>query len=202
MKYKTVKIPGHQRSGSHWINRLIDINFFNGSDYTRHYGGHPWGNEARANQYLNTKGQAVFYTHRNLEDAINSAYRIRHRLGLDEDDYEKFKTTPMKNMHNKNLKAEAIVNDAKNTRVVRTVDTLLEHRTETIGEYLSAHYNSWKVHEDKDNFMFICYDDLVNDFQGTMLKIAKFLGSNKTEFVDETKRVGWHEKEDNKWEKP
>ena len=53
-----------------------------------------------------------------------------------------------------------------------------------------------------ENFMFVCYDDLVEDFHGTMLKIAKFLGSDKTEFKDENARVGWRENADNKWTKP
>ena len=60
VKYKTVKLPGHPRSGSHWFNRLIDMNFFDGTDYLRHYGGHPWGNGPRAQQYLQEPTQASF----------------------------------------------------------------------------------------------------------------------------------------------
>lgn len=202
MKYKTVRIPGHPRSGSHWINHLIDINFFDGSDYIRHYGGHPWGNEQRSLNYLSQPGQAVLYTYRNREDAVNSVYRMRHRFGLDRDNYEEFKNTPMRQMYNPNLKFEAVVNKINKTESVTQVDRLFALRTETIGKYLTAHKQSWKQHEGRANFMFVCYDELVSDFQGTMLKIAKFLGSDKTKFIDEENRVGWHEVQDNNWEKP
>jgi hypothetical protein len=43
---------------------------------------------------------------------------------------------------------------------------------------------------------------MAGDFDGTMLKIAKFLGSDKTEFIDENKRIGWRSKSDNAWTKP
>ncbi len=202
MKYKTIKIPGHPRSGSHWINHLIDINFFDGSDYIRHYGGHPWGNEPRAAQYLSQRGQAVLYTYRNLDDAINSMYRMRHRFGLGRDNYEEFKNTPMKKMYNPKLKVEAIVDAINHREVVNQVDGLLAQRSETIGEYLTAHKQSWVQHESKTNFMLVCYDELVSNFQGTMIKIANFLGSDKNTFIDEERRVGWRERQDIKWEKP
>ena len=202
MKYKTVMIPGHPRSGSHWINRLIDLNFFDGRDYLRHYGGHPWGNGPRATKYLQQKGQAVIYTYRNVDDAVNSIYRMRHRFGLDRDNYEAFCKTPMRQMFNRQLKVVAFRDTVKKQDKITQVDTLFAQRAETVPEYIRKHTNSWKVHLKKPNFMMLCYDDLVSDFQGTMLTVAQLLGSDKTTFVDEQKRVGWREKEDNAWKKP
>ncbi len=202
MKYKTIKIPGHPRSGSHWINRIIDLNFFDGSDYLRHYGGHPWGNGRRAPIYLNAPKQAVIYTHRNIEDTVNSIYRMRHRFGLDQDDYEKFSTTPMKRMYNPRLKVDAVRDTIKKTDKITQVDRLLAQRTETVPEYIKKHIHSWREHINKSNFMFLYYDDLANNFEETMLRVAHFLGSNKTQFQDEQKRVGWREREDDAWEKP
>ena len=202
MKYKTVKIPGHPRSGSHWINRVIDLNFFNGKDYLRHYGGHPWGNEQRANKYLRQPKQAVIYTHRNIDDAVNSIYRMRHRFGLNRDDYDQFCTTPMIRMYNPNLKVVAIRDTINKKDRITEVDHLFARRNETVPEYIRKHVHSWRVHFNKPNFIMLSYDSLVDDFQGTMLRVAHFLGSDKTEFVDEQKRVGWREKQDNAWEKP
>lgn len=203
MKYRTLKIPGHPRSGSHWINRVMDLNFFDGKDYLRHYGGHPWGNEHRARNYLSQSKQAVIYTFRNIDDTVNSIYRMRHRFGLDCDDYERFCSTPMRKMYNPRLKVEAIRDTMKKKDTITEVDRLLAQRSETVPEYITKHTNSWKQHLKRPNFMMLSYDDLVNDFQGTMLTVATFLGSNKwSEFVDEQKRVGWREKSDNAWEKP
>ena len=202
MKYRTVKIPGHPRSGSHWINRVIDINFFNGKDYLRHYGGHPWGNEPRATKYLSQPKQAVIYTHRNVNDTVDSIYRMRHRFGLDEDDFEQFCITPMSKMYNAKLKVVAVRDTIKKTDHITEVDRLFARRTETVPMYIKKHVHSWREHLNKPNFIIVSYDSLVKDFHGTMLRVAHFLGSKKTEFKDEQKRVGWREKEDNAWEKP
>jgi len=201
MKYKTVKVASHPRSGSHWIMRLIDMNFFDGTDYLRHYGGHPFGNEPRSLGYFKPK-QAVIYTYRNLDSTADSVYRMRHRFGLDQDDYEKFCATPMKDMYNTNLKVDTFRNTIKDTKYVDEVDWLFRSRTETVSEYMIKHKQSWMVHDGKPNFLTVSYDDLVSSFHGTMLNIAHFLGSDKTEFIDENKRVGWRAKSDDAWKKP
>jgi len=202
MKYRTMKIPGHQRSGSHWINRLIDVNFFDGSDYLRHYGGHPWGDDRRVPIYLGTPNQAVIYTWRNLDDTVNSIYRMRHRFGLDRDDYKQFCTTPIRLMYNPSLHVVAYRDTVKTQDTITEVDRFLATRSETVPDYILNHKKSWEVHARRPNFMFVKYDDLVDDFRGGMLKIAQFLGSDKTEFVDEQRRVGWREKQDDAWQKP
>ena len=202
MKYKTVKLPGHPRSGSHWFNRLIDINFFDGTDYLRHYGGHPFGDHPRAAKYLQTPGQAVIYTHRSVTCTTKSIYKMRHRFGLIEDDYEKFCNTPMKDMYNANGTAD-VIRDTMNERIeVVEVDALFRGRPETVPEYITKHKASWGRHVGKGNFMMVSYDDLATDFHETMLRIAHFLGSDKTEFIDENKRVGWRAKSDDAWQKP
>lgn len=201
MKYKTVKVASHPRSGSHWVMRLIDMNFFDGKDYLKHYGGHPFGNEPRSKGYFKPN-QAVIYTWRTIDDAVRSIYKMRHRFGLDEDNYETFCVTPMKKMYNPNLKVVAVRDTLTGEDKFTDVDWLFRSREETPKEYIEKHRRSWQVHTDKPNFLAVCYDDLVVDFQGTMLRIAHFLGSNKTEFVDENRRVGWREKSDNGWQKP
>jgi len=203
MKYKTLKIAGHPRSGTHWINHLIDINFLSGDGYLQYYIGHLWGDTERALRYLqNPNQQAVIYIHRNVEDTIDSIYRMRHRFGLNEDNFEKFKTTPMREMFNPDIKVNAIVDNVKSKRCVSEVDTLFWLRKETVGEYINTHRESWMPHLNKPNFKIVSYDDMVDDFQKTMLDMSKFLGVNKTNFKDTDTRVGWREEADNTWIKP
>lgn len=202
MKYKTVKVASHPRSGSHWVMRLIDMNFFDGKDYLKHYGGHPFGNEPRAKGYFKP-AQAVFYTYRDLNETADSVFRMRHRFGLDEDDFEKFLITPIKKMYNKNLQVEAVRDTLDGKKMnVDEVDWLFRDRNETVIQYMQKHINSWRTHHSRRNFLMLSYNDLANDFDGTMLQVAQFLGSNKTKFVDEHQRVGWREKQDNAWKKP
>ena len=201
MKYKVVKIIGHPRSGTHWINRLIDLNFFDGTDYLRHYNGHLWGHQKRAREYFQQSGLGVIYTYRNLSDTIKSIYRMRQRFGLDEDDFHKFSTTPMNKMYNPHIKVDVVRNTLKNKDEINKVDRLLNRR-ETVSEYIKTHVQSWKVYIAKPNFMMLYYDDLVNDFEKTMLKISEFLESDKTTFKDEKRRVGWWDSQDKEWKKP
>jgi len=201
MKYNTIKIASHPRSGSHWIMRLIDLNFFDGKDYLKHYGGHPFGNEPRSMGYFKP-GQAVIYTYRNLEDTTKSVYKMRHRFGLEEDNYDKFRTTPMSQMYSTKGNADVVRDTMKETTNVTEVDALFRSRTETVPEYMAKHRASWKQHNGRVNFLTISYDDLVADFHRTMMQVAEFLGSDRTEFVDEEKRVGWRAKSDDAWKKP
>jgi len=45
--------------------------------------------------------------------------------------------------------------------------------------------------EVRDNVKLVKYDDLIGDFQGTMQDIADWLGSDRTEFEDIEKKIGW-----------
>jgi hypothetical protein len=201
MKYNSVKVVSHPRSGSHWVMRLIDLNFFDGKNYLKHYGGHPFGHEMRARGYFK-RNQAVIYTCRNLDNTAKSIFRMRHRFGLNEDDYEKFLITPMRKMYNNKLKFEAIRDTLTDKIEVTEVDWLFRNRNETVKEYIQKHIDSWSMHVGKPNFIVLPYSSLVNGFENSMLAIAQFLGSNKTKFIDEQKRIGWREKQDNAWTKP
>jgi hypothetical protein len=147
--------------------------------------------------------QAVIYTYRDIEAVERSVFKMRHRFGLDEDDFDRFVVTPMARMYNRNLKAHAIRDTITERLNVKEVDWLFGQCNETVRQYMERHLASWMVlHADKKNFMMLKYDDLAHNFYWTMRKVAKFLGSNKTEFKDENRRVGWRAKGDNDWKKP
>lgn len=85
----------YPRSGSHYLARLIDVNFFDGSNYLRHYGNHDIG------LIVDRKPKTIkwIYIYRNVEDVIKSMFRIRGRFGLSNvDDFDKFKIMKMKDM--------------------------------------------------------------------------------------------------------
>ena len=80
-----------------------------------------------------------------------------------------------------------------NKEIITEVDTYLKGFNLTPEEYLNEHKLYW-LSIVKPNYMCIAYEDIVFDFEVTMYEIAKFLGSDKTEFIRETKRVGWYDK--------
>jgi hypothetical protein len=146
---------------------------------------------------------AVIYMQRNLEDTVRSIYELRSRFGLDEDDFEQFKRRRICDMYSKDIPVDVIRDTLTLYQRIRHVDGLLQSRSETVPEYINTHIASWMAHEGRRGFLGLKYEDLVNDFRGTMLGVAGLLGSNRTEFVDEPQRVGWRDPRDNaNWRKP
>jgi len=189
MKYKTAKVIGHPRSGSHYLAQLLNINFFHLPTYLPLYAGH--GEHHR--KHLNSKNTAVFYIYRNNEDSIKSMFVMRNRLGLIAKDLEEFKKTKLSNMCSTNIKSEAVRNVPGQKEYINIVDTYLGQFKLTPEEYLNRHKNYW-IDIIKPNYLKISYDDLLADFPNMIKYIAEFLDSEKTEFIKETERIGWYDR--------
>jgi len=184
MKYKTAKVIGHPRSGSHFLAKVLNDNFFHKKDYLKLYAGH---SKTHVSQ-LKYPGTVVFYIHRNNEDTIKSMFILRNRLGLVANTIEEFKSKKLSDMHNKNIISEAICNG----KLVTEVDTYLSTINLTIEEYLDEHKEFWR-----QKAMFIInYDALLKDYNKYMQEIATYIGSKRTEFIRETSRMGWYDKDD------
>ena len=191
MKYHTAKVVGHPRSGSHYLAHILNINFFHRENHLALYAGHSKAHKI----HLRSPGVAVFYTYRNNYDTICSMYKIRDRLGLKANSLEEFIQSKLSDMNDDNITSNAILNINGNKKVVTDVDHYMGEHDLTPEEYLLKHKAFW-LQISADNYMPIFYDLLIADFKGTMLNIAKFLGSDKTVFINETSRVGWYDSKD------
>jgi len=190
MKYTKVRIISHPRSGSHYLAQLIDTNFFDGSNYLRHYGGHSYG---RCNNASNNTGQ--IYLWRNAEDTLKSLFNMRHRFGLDENNFEIFKNKNISEMYNPNLIVNVHVNNIHSDKTIHSVDDFMNRaptRTYTPIEFLKRHKQSWVSLTDScPNLLIVNYDNLLNEFQTSMRQIAEFLGSEVSSFNQVNEKVGW-----------
>jgi hypothetical protein len=180
----------HPRSGSHYIAALIDINFFDGNNYLRHYVGHRLGNDKK----VKDKKKAIIYTWREYEATAKSLFGLRHRFGLDEDDFEKFQQRTLKNMFNSNLSVNTYVDTLNSSRMEKGVTQLFSEMDMTLKAYLEEHKRSWLTYRGKKNFLDIQYEELLKNFDKSMLKIAKFLGIRKKKFININKKIGWQNK--------
>jgi len=190
MRFKKILIQSHPRSGSHYFARLIDINFYNGGDYLQHYGSHV----APTSKYFNLcKTTGGFYLWRNTEDTIKSIYNMRHRFGLDEDDFNVFTKKTLSEMYTPNLLVNVAVNNVQKRRIDNTVNNMLSTYNVTAEQYILEHKKQWFEYCDShSNIMVICYDELKNDFNHTMSDVAKFIGSSKnTNFLNDREKIGW-----------
>lgn len=186
MKYKNAKVISHPRAGSHYFAKLLNDNFFHKDNYLDLYAGHSEHHVV----HLKTPNTAVFYIYRNNTDTIKSMFVMRDRLGLVANNIEEFRTKKLSKMHNRNIKSRALFNG----KPVNIVDTYLSNKNLTIDEYLDQHKQFWN----KKAMFIVNYQALQENFESCMLAIAQFLESDKTEFVNEHQRVGWHDAKDQK----
>jgi hypothetical protein len=206
MKYKRVEINGHQRAGNHYLAYLINENFLgleNFNELIKH-AGHKYG-------YKHGKfHKDVFYIYiyRNFEDTAKSFFKIRGRFCIGTDNLEDLLgDKKMSEYASKNVspdiqldKVTAEIFKKSGDSVKRRSPFAFQYKTLSLKEWHSRHIKSWLKLE-LDNLICVKYEDLINDFHNTMLKIAKKLGSDKTEFVNIDKRVGLlHKDVDDVWD--
>jgi hypothetical protein len=189
MKYKTAKVIGHPRAGTHYLAKLLNMNFFHEDDYLKLYAGHSYAHVSN----LKNRHTAVFYIYRGEADTLRSMWKLRNRFGLVAKNLKEFVTTPCNEMHNVKINSSAIFNNGKSKTEVTQVDSYFANIKLTLPEYLNEHKKYWLA-IDNSNFMPVYYDHLIDSFEFEMNDIARFLRSEKTEFIRETSRIGWYDK--------
>jgi hypothetical protein len=193
MKYKTAKVVGHPRSGTHYLTHLLNVNFFHLKNYLPLYAGH----SNHHKQWLTDGNTAVFYMFRNNKDTIQSIYNMKERFGLKANSMEEFLSTKLCDLKDTKQKCNAVRNVPGQYQEFHDSDGYLGSHNQTIEAYLDSHKRKWTNWcMFADNGYIVRYENLINDFDNTMLNIAKFLKSNKTEFINESYRVGWYNKSD------
>lgn len=199
---KTVTVSSHPRAGSHWVMRLIDINFFNGANYLKHYGGHPFGDSPRVDQFLTKLNNLTVYVSRDTMHSARSIFKMRNRFGLGVDNFRDFLITPLRDMWNGQLVTTAVRDIITDRTMEYNVDRLFAGLDETVVQYIDRHKLTWERHTCLPHFCHLTYDGLVNNFNEEMKKLAHHFDPGRTEFKDETTRVGWRDNKDNEWKKP
>jgi hypothetical protein len=193
VKFSRIQIHCHPRSGSHYLAALIDLNFFDGSNYLRHYKKskpHRFGGQV-LREINNHPETAYVYIWRSFEPVSLSMYKMRKRFGLIEDDFDTFLDTKYSEMWRRAVPSRVKVNVLHRERVIRGSSSLFSRARLVPYEYWKMHIASWKKLEGKENVILVLYDNLLEHFQGTMLALAQALGSDKDTFLDIKEKVGW-----------
>lgn len=190
MKYKTAKVISHPRAGSHYFTKLLNDNFFHKKDYLELYAGHSNHHVT----HLKSPSTAVFYIYRNNVDTLKSIFRMRDRFGIAPGSWGEFLNTPLNELNSTKIVSEAVFNNGEKQKIVTEVDHYLGTHPHKVESFLNLHKVHWIKFIEQPNFMIVSYDHLKEDFQEEMLKVAKFLGTDKTDFTQEKERIGWYDK--------
>lgn len=192
MKYTTVKVCSHPRTGSHYITALLSVNFFNSDDYLKLYGGHlPWGMELQPKSEVRRNKQIGYvYITRNTDDVLNSIFVLRKRFGLKVDD----KSTFLNTRYSKMWSPSACAPVTRTTLTGTTKHEDISHFFSGIqlkpSEYLKYHKKQWELKE--PNLITIDYDKLLSNLDSTLDTVATFLGTKPpNNYQNIEQRIGW-----------
>jgi hypothetical protein len=161
-------VHSYPRSGTHYLTAVLETNF----------GAAAWWRED-AHQLpgdLGT-GHRHFYIHRNFEDVARS-FLARDRNSTE---FEVFQTTPWVELFNLGY-----LRDSPR----RKEWIVSEHRNLTPYEFWELHVASWSnAAASRNDVYLVAYEDLMQDFHSTLLKMSQWLGSDKVTFKNVVKKV-------------
>ena len=188
MKYKNILCSGHPRSGTHYVTALISVNFLDDEDYLKIYRSH------ELPEIVQDPDTAYVHIWRDFEGVAKSIYVLRERFCLNAHSYEEFLNSSYKEMWSMQDPSNVVIN-ARNlwgrVKIKGTSDFFkdIDMRPREYWE----HYNDlWNDSAKKNpNIIRIKYDDVLNDFSGTMAVAALRLGSDAVEFKEIDKKIGY-----------
>jgi len=188
MKYSNMIVTGHQRSGTHYITALISLNFLNNKDYVKIYKNHQFPNIVRNNNI------AYIYTWRDFDSIAKSIFTMRKVFGLNVIDFKTFLEMKYCHMWKSNKNSVVNVNDLKgNLRKTNYVSKYFRKRKYTPKEWWNFYYGKWEAAEKKhSNIIRVSYNNIINDFDNTMLYIENKLGMKGSHFKKISEKVGWY----------
>ena len=188
MKYRDILCTGQPRSGTHYITALISSYFLDDTDYLKIYRNH------ELPEIVQVQSIAYFHIWRDFEPMAKSIYVLKERFGLSVGSYEEFLKSRYTDMWRMKNPEKAVTN-------VRTLNG--RARFTGISDFFKGvdmnprqyweYYNTvWaECAKENPNVISVKYDDMLEDFNGTMSYIAARLGSDVTEFKNIDRKVGW-----------
>ena len=189
MRFRDLEIHSHQRSGSHYIAALLCRNFLGTDDYLPYYKNHFIGNDVYKRVWENPDVGYV-YVWRSREDVLRSMWNFRARLGMSASSESAFSNYPANSLWRQGT-CNARYVGPRDTRATTGVSYYFRDVPVSLKQHWRLHKQFWEMLEVRDNVKLVKYDDLIGDFQGTMQDIADWLGSDRTEFEDIEKKIGW-----------
>lgn len=175
---KDVSVKGHPRSGTHYLRRVVSLNFRVRMSNQNHH-----GLPSRKNT------RKVIYIRRDFEDVAKSIWDLRERFGAGAETFEDFKDTPWKQQFRRFEPSllELGSHRRRKTKMVKT-DAMFKKQSRTPREYHAMHIAAWERCPD---VLIVDYEKLTSSFEEEMSRVAEFLGSDVSEFKDIPRTGPW-----------
>lgn len=189
MRFSSLRLTGHQRSGTHYVAAVISLNFLGSFDYKNIYLNH------KLPEVVKIKNIGYLYVFRNFNDVANSVFKMRGRFGLQANDFNSFLNTKYNKMwSNEPYNGINIYDVDGRHKTDFKVSNYFKKIKHTPKEWWTRYYKSWeKAERKKPNVIKVSYDHLINDFEAEMTHICRTLACPKplTGFKNIERRIGW-----------
>lgn len=188
MKFKGILCTGHPRSGTHYIAALVSVNFLNDEDYLKIYRNH------ELPHMVQDPHMAYIYVWRRFEGVARSIYVLKERFGLKVDSYETFIAKRYSEMWGAGNPDQVVtkIRTLHEKASLSGISDFFQKVDMTPKAYWAYYNRKWAECADTHTNVFgICYDDMVQDFKGSMGDMALKLGSSLSEFKDIRQKIGW-----------
>ena len=186
-----IKIRSYYSTGSNYLRELVKLNFpeFKGHIHKTH-------DIPNIREFIDHMDEDKYlYIWRNTHDVINSLWNRRVIFGWTNcNTFDEFTRKKV---------SELFVPTTMKIQVIMVDGVYLDDNFEisyrdgflwdkTIAEGYDYHYQYWKKYSKLKNVLMFSYEFLLDHFDETMKRIAKHIGSDRTEFENFTKKVGFY----------
>jgi len=190
--FKKVQIIGHQRSGNHWLCGVVAKNFFND---LKNYLAYCWlcNHSIPLIDWKPTPNKKYLYISRNWDDVSKSVYKLRKRLSLSTSSYKEFLSKRYCDMYSSSIEGGTYYTDENNNKKFTTkTSEFFKNIKQTPFQFYNNHINIWTklIERNPECMLHVKYEILYENFDSEMIKISKFLKSNKVEFKNINFKIG------------
>jgi len=196
MIYEDVKIFSHPRSGTNYLGALVQLNFFEESNFSQRFDSNAHRMSKNAERFIiNNPNTGIIYIYRSFNDVINSVFNARKILGLNVESVGQLLNSKYSEVWSKSPVEDYTMKSFKDlnapTKYKKKVSGHFSKVNMYPEEYWKEHINSWlKLSLKYNNILMLGYEDLKNQFYTTMKSISTFLGVDKENFEDVKEKVG------------
>jgi hypothetical protein len=187
-RHTGVSCTGHPRSGTHYITALISTNFLNDTDYLKIYKNHELPN------IVQDKNVAYIHIWRDFDGTARSVFALKERFGLKTDSYENFLNRSYSAMWEPEDNDNVLTNARSLSKIGQFygLSTFFKNISMTPREFWKYYNELWfEKARNSPNIISVKYNDMLDDFIGTMSYLANWLGSDTTDFIPIEAKVGW-----------
>jgi hypothetical protein len=188
MKFNTLQVVGHRRSGTHFVAAATSVNLMQSDDYMKIYGKHMTAERAKV---LENPDTGFIFVIRPFPEVARSMFEMRSRFGLSVPTYNEFLQRTYAEMWTDKLEVRVISKTLTTEKTVTKVGGGLKGIKLNPRDFWRKYNKSWKKLSNQENVFILAYADLIQKYEDTIKALGEWAEVPITEIRPIDQRVGW-----------